>query len=919
MNCRSLFTKSQIITLLGPKFIKNVIQHNKITILLESEKLLIPQTSELIKWETTEITRKKLFMRGMRLDGHGDKPIIGAIMFDNCTIPTCKGILKTEQNIIACNTCKLEHCHLCFEVKQNDHVCDPDVIKNAFEIQNSTKPCPRCYTKIFKISGCSHMHCTRCNVHFDWTTGNVLSSSTNGHYRQEGQDGERLGACIDHVQTDSEHVPYDTLERKMADLYIPIMTVKKIKQLLYEDTKKIRRYCINEYNINSLNRDYRIKNDALRVKFIKHKIKVEYWGRHLFQNAQMLDLKLECGKIVNMYVDCINKIQSEIFNDNCTCILAIGQVSELLSFCNTCFECVNDEHYCGSEHTYRFTLPDEQSTIPIIRVEAKQKEIKPNLTSSIPIKSIQLRKYQLGHFARISEILSRQAYALDLSPLGSGKTYISSKYFQDNKFKQVYVICPASLKEKWLSVTREFGILAFVLTYNEITSIKYVQPKHGLLVRNDFTEERLLNGIQQIVNIVSFKASKKYTEKLNVPNGVLLIFDEIQNIRTEFSNRTHACRELMHGIIATQKFGNKCIMISGTPFDKNEQYLTFFKNINVQQSNIFQYNMQTGINHPVGYNEIIQYCKSLDTDNQFTNVILDAGAGVNRASALPHVANMFLSHVMHYNSSKMHIANIQTASLKNINSFCELGKDTELATQVIQKLIKLYDNTDQTVIRDVRMNMFEQLMLLESVKINTMADYAIQVLEAHPNNKVVISINYTDSSVQLMELLERYAPTLLSGKINTATRSKSINTFQEPNNKSRIIIANLRVICCGIDLDDKDGRFPRHVFISPTYSAINIHQLSFRFLRSTDTKSDTIIRYMYTKFGIETPGINKMTLPDHGIITISRGSIKKAKNQEQKILTFLTAKGDVMKRVSSERTVFPNEFENQLLLFGRCI
>ena len=149
-----------------------------------------------------------------------------------------------------------------------------------------------------------------------------------------------------------------------------------------------------------------------------------------------------------------------------------------------------------------------------------------------------------------------------------------------------------------------------------------------------------------------------------------------------------------------------------------------------------------------------------------------------------------------------------------------------------------------------------------------------------------------------------------------------IDEFQKPDNNKRLIIGNLKVMCNGIDLDDKYGNFPRYAFVSPTFSAIDLYQFSCRFLRSSDSKSHTTIRYMFSKHGIPSDFYQKLApngIPDHGIVEIPTTGKNKADNQERKILLYLAQKGDVMKKISSENTIFPNEFDAEVLLFGNCM
>jgi len=84
----------------------------------------------------------------------------------------------------------------------------------------------------------------------------------------------------------------------------------------------------------------------------------------------------------------------------------------------------------------------------------------------------------------------------------------------------------------------------------------------------------------------------------------------------------------------------------------------------------------------------------------------------------------------------------------------------------------------------------------------------------------------------------------VNGQVPKDKRYDLLKPFQENNDDMRLIIANMDVLSTGIDLDDKDGKFPRYVFASPNYKTMVIQQMTYRFLRA-DTKSDTTIDFVY--------------------------------------------------------------------------
>ena len=104
--------------------------------------------------------------------------------------------------------------------------------------------------------------------------------------------------------------------------------------------------------------------------------------------------------------------------------------------------------------------------------------------------TLNLLPAQISHVNNLSSILKDSPCALDMSSLGSGKTYASSYIaLRDaTQYKHIIVIAPVSVKVKWLQMTKEYKLpMAAALSYSEVRGVKNKQPKHGLLNRRDYT------------------------------------------------------------------------------------------------------------------------------------------------------------------------------------------------------------------------------------------------------------------------------------------------------------------------------------------------------------------------------------------------------------------------------------------------
>lgn len=53
------------------------------------------------------------------------------------------------------------------------HACLPEDLASAEAIRKESKPCPKCGTRISKVSGCDQMFCVACRTAFSWSSGRI--------------------------------------------------------------------------------------------------------------------------------------------------------------------------------------------------------------------------------------------------------------------------------------------------------------------------------------------------------------------------------------------------------------------------------------------------------------------------------------------------------------------------------------------------------------------------------------------------------------------------------------------------------------------------------------------------------------------------------------------------------------------------
>ena len=109
-----------------------------------------------------------------------EKTIIRTKIYQKCPVKDCVGMVNNENVCIACNA---NVCATCCEVKDSEHVCDPNTIETMKMLKKDTKNCPKCATPIHRSSGCYQMWCTYCHTTFHYRTLEILNENIhNPHY-----------------------------------------------------------------------------------------------------------------------------------------------------------------------------------------------------------------------------------------------------------------------------------------------------------------------------------------------------------------------------------------------------------------------------------------------------------------------------------------------------------------------------------------------------------------------------------------------------------------------------------------------------------------------------------------------------------------------------------------------------------------
>ncbi len=173
----------------------------------------------------------------------------------------------------------------------DDHKCKKEDIVNMEEIINSTKSCPCCYTRIYKIDGCDQMYCIHCKTLFSWQTGTIdYSKGHNPHFINEQNV----------ITRDLLDIPCGReLDVNDFDLYAS-------KNYNFIHRNKVFGFSfLRIYNLHSLITNIQDKmsfnNEKNRNKFIEGKISIDLFKKNTFKNYSNAKYYSDLVQIIASY------------------------------------------------------------------------------------------------------------------------------------------------------------------------------------------------------------------------------------------------------------------------------------------------------------------------------------------------------------------------------------------------------------------------------------------------------------------------------------------------------------------------------------------------------------------------------------------------------------------------------------------
>ena len=309
MNCKVEWKKNFCFEVLPKVFLEGEYKKHREDVLLDREKSFLietmPYAERKVEEEKLEKEISKLMMERDKILNQFEKEIsslrkLRYYLNDNkpdrkefvrkCPVDQCNGFLSTQWK---CGLCDTWVCPDCLEIKGKEknieHVCNVDFLETAKVLKKETKPCPKCSSPIFKISGCSQIWCTQCHTAFDYQTGKIESIIHNPHYFE-------YMSKIGNVPRQPGDIPcggrpyVQEINRIINIFHNQINVDPAIKNLMSNFLRMVNH--IDQYEIVNNNQDPTVANRDLRINYILKKLEEDVWKKEL----QVREKKYERSK-----------------------------------------------------------------------------------------------------------------------------------------------------------------------------------------------------------------------------------------------------------------------------------------------------------------------------------------------------------------------------------------------------------------------------------------------------------------------------------------------------------------------------------------------------------------------------------------------------------------------------------------------
>jgi superfamily II DNA or RNA helicase len=395
---------------------------------------------------------------------------------------------------------------------------------------------------------------------------------------------------------------------------------------------------------------------------------------------------------------------------------------------------------------------------------------------------------------------------------------------------QPIIICPKSIIAQWKRIATYFDIINSIV-------INYELIKRGKMY--DLSGNKIKCPFIKIIHNKDKNLTESIEFNINDIDKKIFIFDEV-----------HKCSNLDSDncmlLISAKKTNIKILLLSATISDFPEKFKPFFYILNF-------INPDQVKNMNIDYKKYIAIVEKWIQRDYKPMVRIHNMLYPDRASRvrIDVLGDMFPDTQI--------TATPYTMSKKRTD---EIEKEYKILAEELD-IIKSKKNKDKINPLTITIRTHQKIEIL---KIPTFIELANDFL--HNGYSVVIFVNFTQTLKTLAEMM--LTDSVVYGEQDYNDRLRIIEEFQE--NKTRLIILNIKAGGIGISLHDIMGGHPRVSLISPTWSSLDLVQALGRIHRAGG-KTKSLQRIIYAADTVEERISDKLRIKLKNINSINNGDL----------------------------------------------
>lgn len=296
-----------------------------------------------LKFRLHQKEREYWRVEGGRIDG--EEASERQQFFMACPRTDCRGRVSSAYKCGLCDHWVCPDCHADKGVDRHaEHTCAEDDKKTVAMLRENTRPCPKCHTGIFKVSGCDQMWCVSCHTCFSWNSGRILTGNVhNPHYYEFMR------------RVNGGEAPRNALDLPCGGVPNAREMYRAVRDIPSDMRDKLNRYHrmmvhVSDVTLARVQGRVNTNDTPLGVKYLRGQSSREDWGRSLYLLKRKEERERRYLDIVQMMVGNAGDIFRNFVAKSTDAKMTADLLDRLVDYANENIDVINRQYTVNRPH-----------------------------------------------------------------------------------------------------------------------------------------------------------------------------------------------------------------------------------------------------------------------------------------------------------------------------------------------------------------------------------------------------------------------------------------------------------------------------------------------------------------------------------------------------------------------------------------